>query len=89
MAVTASFMSAHINIDYIAIRCILINLLTYMTLYMEMLGYDGVIADLFRHANVPDGTHSLADMFRQNIACLLYTSPSPRDATLSRMPSSA
>ena len=23
------------------------------------------------------------------IACLLYTSPSPRDATLSRMPSSA
>ena len=25
----------------------------------------------------------------QNIDCLLYTSPSPRDATLSRMPSSA
>ena len=24
-----------------------------------------------------------------NRACLLYTSPSPRDATLSRMPSSA
>ena len=24
-----------------------------------------------------------------NIFCLLYTSPSPRDATLSRMPSSA
>ena len=24
-----------------------------------------------------------------NITCLLYTSPSPRDATLSRMPSSA
>ena len=24
-----------------------------------------------------------------DIACLLYTSPSPRDATLSRMPSSA
>ena len=24
-----------------------------------------------------------------NKACLLYTSPSPRDATLSRMPSSA
>ena len=28
----------------------------------------------------PDGQH---------IGCLLYTSPSPRDATLSRMPSSA
>ena len=26
---------------------------------------------------------------RSNISCLLYTSPSPRDATLSRMPSSA
>ena len=25
----------------------------------------------------------------ENIVCLLYTSPSPRDATLSRMPSSA
>ena len=25
----------------------------------------------------------------QSIICLLYTSPSPRDATLSRMPSSA
>ena len=25
----------------------------------------------------------------KNVACLLYTSPSPRDATLSRMPSSA
>ena len=24
-----------------------------------------------------------------NLSCLLYTSPSPRDATLSRMPSSA
>ena len=26
---------------------------------------------------------------RPDITCLLYTSPSPRDATLSRMPSSA
>ena len=25
----------------------------------------------------------------ENLSCLLYTSPSPRDATLSRMPSSA
>ena len=25
----------------------------------------------------------------EHVACLLYTSPSPRDATLSRMPSSA
>ena len=29
------------------------------------------------------------DVFGEVEACLLYTSPSPRDATLSRMPSSA
>ena len=29
------------------------------------------------------------DMVTRDITCLLYTSPSPRDATLSRMPSSA
>ena len=28
-------------------------------------------------------------LYREVIDCLLYTSPSPRDATLSRMPSSA
>ena len=28
-------------------------------------------------------------VFRRAVGCLLYTSPSPRDATLSRMPSSA
>ena len=32
---------------------------------------------------------SLKDRFSTNSTCLLYTSPSPRDATLSRMPSSA
>ena len=29
------------------------------------------------------------DLQRRRVICLLYTSPSPRDATLSRMPSSA
>ena len=32
---------------------------------------------------------SAAGMITYNFTCLLYTSPSPRDATLSRMPSSA
>ena len=36
-----------------------------------------------RHPDLADEIH---DLFP---ACLLYTSPSPRDATLSRMPSSA
>ena len=31
----------------------------------------------------------LSDSFNSDIACLLYTSPSPRDGLLSRMPSSA
>ena len=31
----------------------------------------------------------LVTLFRLAYDCLLYTSPSPRDATLSRMPSSA
>ena len=41
----------------------------------DILIKDGVIVDI-------------ADTIDTN-ACLLYTSPSPRDATLSRMPSSA
>ena len=32
--------------------------------------------------------NNFADIFKYSF-CLLYTSPSPRDATLSRMPSSA
>ena len=31
----------------------------------------------------------IAALYREQMVCLLYTSPSPRDATLSRMPSSA
>ena len=35
------------------------------------------------------GTIEAGDSYTLSIGCLLYTSPSPRDATLSRMPSSA
>ena len=35
------------------------------------------------------GTPGLLTMMAAITGCLLYTSPSPRDATLSRMPSSA
>ena len=35
------------------------------------------------------GTNSFTMTQQSSGACLLYTSPSPRDATLSRMPSSA
>ena len=36
-----------------------------------------------------DCAESFAEFNPDHISCLLYTSPSPRDATLSRMPSSA
>ena len=36
-----------------------------------------------------DGLDLLREASRRGIACLLYTSPSPRDRTRSRMPSSA
>ena len=36
-----------------------------------------------------DGSNNFTEQTISTNACLLYTSPSPRDATLSRMPSSA
>ena len=36
-----------------------------------------------------EGSITTIVIFDQTEPCLLYTSPSPRDATLSRMPSSA
>ena len=36
-----------------------------------------------------DELHKRVTAIDNKISCLLYTSPSPRDATLSRMPSSA
>ena len=43
------------------------------------------------YAVLPTAQHSLHAVFaaEEHVLCLLYTSPSPRDATLSRMPSSA
>ena len=53
----------------------------------------------YKHANDYNNKKKRVDKKNQKIkrelqkslimACLLYTSPSPRDATLSRMPSSA
>ena len=36
-----------------------------------------------------NGTECLGDVIGVDVGCLLYTSPSPRDAHESRMPSSA
>ena len=36
-----------------------------------------------------EGPRGVNRIIERSLSCLLYTSPSPRDATLSRMPSSA
>ena len=54
------------------------------------MAYDGLVNynDTFTNVRMWDVIiHNY--LARQNIACLLYTSPSPRDRTRSRMPSSA
>ena len=50
----------------------------------------GLVAALANHCG-PDQRLGLllGTGFLGSLSCLLYTSPSPRDATLSRMPSSA
>ena len=54
---------------------------------------DGIIRTFIGVGNVEfrlgDTTHQLPIYWADSYGCLLYTSPSPRDATLSRMPSSA
>ena len=45
---------------------------------------------IWQNINTPKSYKQLCSNFINEFdACLLYTSPSPRDATLSRMPSSA
>ena len=66
------------------------------------IGYNGSLpwklsADMsrFRTLTIADGFNAVImgrktwDSLPEKYNCLLYTSPSPRDATLSRMPSSA
>ena len=54
------------------------NILTSLSIALEKEG--------FKIQTYLDGESALIGLSR---TCLLYTSPSPRDATLSRMPSSA
>ena len=47
----------------------------------------------FQEGHIPDAIHlsnrNIGEVIDSNNACLLYTSPSPRDRQKSRMPSSA
>ena len=54
------------------------------------LGRQAALADRQKTAGfLPNSRMARAGLGALGLACLLYTSPSPRDATLSRMPSSA
>ena len=53
-------------------------------------GYDIVVPPMIEYVdNLVLNSKSVDDKTFKFLDCLLYTSPSPRDATLSRMPSSA
>ena len=58
--------------------------------HLTMMGLGSTIgAGLFLGTGVGIEAAGPAVLLAYIVACLLYTSPSPRDATLSRMPSSA
>ena len=48
-----------------------------------------IVKEGYKASALPGTVAGLLDAHRNFGSCLLYTSPSPRDATLSRMPSSA
>ena len=50
---------------------------------------DALLDQLFGVTTASDDDDDVVTHSERPSACLLYTSPSPRDATLSRMPSSA
>ena len=60
--------------------------------WLMMAGFLTLIGSAWLQQYHLDATAFDSDLLRESVlymACLLYTSPSPRDATLSRMPSSA
>ena len=60
----------------------------YKQVYSRISSFKNSLITVKAYANNPDLVEADAMAKRPRI-CLLYTSPSPRDATLSRMPSSA
>ena len=70
--------------------------LSYKTRYQLMVkafehtaAYDGMIANHFGRRDTENQARDFSNTYNVQYVCLLYTSPSPRDGLLSRMPSSA
>ena len=63
----------------------LINRQNTVNFKFDGVNYTGYEGDSVASALLASGKK----LFGRSFNCLLYTSPSPRDATLSRMPSSA
>ena len=91
-----------INLSYLGISLIWIFILTSLILPTSILAqptiqWDNTIGgnnwdNLSDLVELPDGSIAYCGITSTSAngdVCLLYTSPSPRDATLSRMPSSA
>ena len=60
---------------------------TEVTRSLQLLDLPADVQEFIRRGDMPP-SHA-RPLLKLTTACLLYTSPSPRDATLSRMPSSA
>ena len=61
---------------------------SYVSAIGDDVGHASLELDFYAHSSSP--IRRFADLINQRaIFCLLYTSPSPRDGLLSRMPSSA
>ena len=67
----------------------LINRDKVITFNFNGKSYQGYEGDTLASALLANGVHLVGRSFKYHRPCLLYTSPSPRDNTLSRMPSSA
>ena len=50
---------------------------------------ESILDDALSYSKIPSNLADQIKICNSTYTCLLYTSPSPRDATLSRMPSSA
>ena len=85
---------SNVEVSYDGSRCLWIvsSMLVYPRLYEGVGSQDGIV--VVKSVGPPIDNFvvygvSLAQDGEDVKSCLLYTSPSPRDATLSRMPSSA